>query len=323
MSVHTTFFGDDNYMWASAKAEGVVLTVMDEDLFSFWEGDDRSGFVEHAAQHKFTRTQVRPAPNVASRWFNYISNVMDSAGDVWLHYNENSLWWTITEAKPGTSVENGPRSPRDRGIPVRVIKKPARPWTNLNKKGNRLDWGGIHAKAKDFLLPQSTQAMLNPDNAAYAVALINGEDLAPWHSRQEWIAKISGASSRQPATVYSDRQKSIYEMVSQVTHTTTYSNGQEVTRTVKNKEMRTSELELKNYVTRLLEEQEDRCAISDLPLQFRGSHSDEQMLCSLDHKDSNGHYELGNLQVVCRFINRWKSDSLDSEFKRLLAILRQ
>lgn len=46
------------------------------------------------------------------------------------------------------------------------------------------------------------------------------------------------------------------------------------------------------------------------------------MLSSLDRIDSNGHYEEGNLQVVCRFINRWKSDSDDAEFRRLVRLLQ-
>jgi len=42
----------------------------------------------------------------------------------------------------------------------------------------------------------------------------------------------------------------------------------------------------------------------------------------LDRIDSSGHYELGNLQVVARFINFWKRDTEDFEFRRLLAVVR-
>lgn len=47
-----------------------------------------------------------------------------------------------------------------------------------------------------------------------------------------------------------------------------------------------------------------------------------RLLCSLDRIDSSGHYSIGNLQVVCRFLNRWKNDGNDTEFRRLLALLR-
>lgn len=36
----------------------------------------------------------------------------------------------------------------------------------------------------------------------------------------------------------------------------------------------------------------------------------------------DAHYEPSNLQVVCRFVNFWKSDSDNEEFRRLLALVR-
>ena len=50
--------------------------------------------------------------------------------------------------------------------------------------------------------------------------------------------------------------------------------------------------------------------------------TDPEMLCSLDRIDSSGHYERGNLQLVCRFINRWKSDGDVNEFRRLIKVLQ-
>jgi hypothetical protein len=49
---------------------------------------------------------------------------------------------------------------------------------------------------------------------------------------------------------------------------------------------------------------------------------DKNLLPSVDRKDSNGHYEVGNLQIVCQFINFWKGDSDNEEFKRLLMLVR-
>ncbi len=74
----------------------------------------------------------------------------------------------------------------------------------------------------------------------------------------------------------------------------------------------------RQYVQGLLQEQKGLCAISGLPLQFPGAYSDPQLLASLDRIDSDGHYAPHNLQVVCRFVNRWKSDENDDEFRRLL-----
>jgi hypothetical protein len=46
------------------------------------------------------------------------------------------------------------------------------------------------------------------------------------------------------------------------------------------------------------------------------------MLASLDRINSDGHYSDGNLQVVCRFVNQWKSNMPDGEFRRLLGMVR-
>ncbi|QQE90098.1 hypothetical protein [Azotobacter chroococcum] len=45
-------------------------------------------------------------------------------------------------------------------------------------------------------------------------------------------------------------------------------------------------------------------------------------MCSLDRIDSNGHYAPGNIQIICRFANRWKSDSDNAEFMRLINLVR-
>lgn len=118
------------------------------------------------------------------------------------------------------------------------------------------------------------------------------------------------------------REKSIAEMKYSAGKTAFNSNGQVVETRVKNKELRMSDAELDKLLRQLLEVQGDRCAITGLPLQFRGAHSDDNMLPSLDRIDSSGHYSRGNLQIVCRFINFWKQASDDREFRRLLNVVR-
>ena len=118
------------------------------------------------------------------------------------------------------------------------------------------------------------------------------------------------------------RDKSIAEMKYSVGKTAFNSNGQVIPTKIKNKERRMSDAELDKLLHEMLKVQGDRCAITGLPLQFRGAHSDENMLPSLDRIDSSGHYERGNLQIVCRFINFWKQASDDGEFRRLLNVVR-
>ena len=69
-------------------------------------------------------------------------------------------------------------------------------------------------------------------------------------------------------------------------------------------------------------EQEDRCALTGLPLGYDTDCDDAEMLASLDRIDSNGHYTPDNVQVVCRFINRWKGADNDHLVRRLIVALR-
>lgn len=132
-----------------------------------------------------------------------------------------------------------------------------------------------------------------------------------------WMSKLE----RQNTGHYlGSRDIAIWNMAEQANQTAKQSYGQTVERTIKNKDLRLSKEALIAHLKELLEETGDRCAISGVVLQFDGS--DLQLLPSLDRIDSSGHYELGNLQVVARFINFWKRDTEDFEFRRLLAIVR-
>lgn len=122
--------------------------------------------------------------------------------------------------------------------------------------------------------------------------------------------------------VYDARRRSIYMMVANALAAARAGNGQIVERTMKNKEVRMSQQELEAYIDALIEKNDGRCALTGLTLQFQGEHDDDQLLASLDRINSDGHYEVGNLQVVCRFANRWKSDSHTDEFVRLLTLVR-
>jgi hypothetical protein len=124
-------------------------------------------------------------------------------------------------------------------------------------------------------------------------------------------------------TVYDARRKSIYEMADIIEQTVRYSNGQVVERVVKAKELRMTRFALEKLLLELTKKQEDRCALTGIPFSFRGNpNCDKELLPSPDRIDSNGHYEPSNLQIVCRFVNFWKSDSDNGEFLRLLALVR-
>jgi hypothetical protein len=99
-------------------------------------------------------------------------------------------------------------------------------------------------------------------------------------------------------------------------------NGQQVTRNMKIKNFGFGSVrELEKYLDALLDAQDGLCAVSGLPMQYKDG-DDRWLRCSLDRIDSSGHYEAGNLQIVCWFVNRWKSDTPDDEFRRLWGMIK-
>lgn len=134
------------------------------------------------------------------------------------------------------------------------------------------------------------------------------------------IAKAVG--DKDEGRILGGREKSIIAMRLSVENTVKTANGQIVQKIQKNKELRMSTSELEKLIANLLDIQENRCALTGIPFQFLGPEADKNLLPSLDRIDSSGHYELGNLQVVCQFINFWKGDADNTEFQRLLMIVR-
>ena len=118
------------------------------------------------------------------------------------------------------------------------------------------------------------------------------------------------------------REKSIIAMRYSIENTTRNSNGQVVERILKNKELRMSAAELDKHLAELLDLQGNCCALTGIPFDFHSMDRDRNLFPSPDRIDSNGHYEVGNIQVVCQFINFWKGSGDNEEFKRLLMLVR-
>ena len=119
------------------------------------------------------------------------------------------------------------------------------------------------------------------------------------------------------------REWSIILMRRAVEQTVRNAEGQIVGRKVKNKELRMNRVALEEHLVFLLDRQGDRCALTKIPFHFDELGADSNLLPSVDRIDSDGHYETGNIQIVCRFVNFWKGDTPDEEFRQLLALVRR
>ena len=127
---------------------------------------------------------------------------------------------------------------------------------------------------------------------------------------------------RDEGRVLGGRERSVVAMRISVEGTVRNAKGQIAERRMKNKELRMNEAEWEKLIACLLDLQSDRCALTGIPFHFNGPDADRNLLPSLDRIDSDGHYEAGNIQIVCQFINFWKSDTGDDEFRRLLMLVR-
>lgn len=319
MKVYIADFGRENYAWPDCLKRSTIATMNGAAVHDFWKAGDRDGYINFCLGKSKTAAGKTPTRQTASRWFNLMTTIVESDGDIWFHREKEQLWWTTSGSE--VAVFEQLKEPVGAQGDVIICHKSCAPWSNQNRLGNRLEWGGLHLKAQEFLFTEGTLQQLTPDNADYALALLQGDDLNPWHSRPEWRAKVE-RRRKNPGINLNARQKAIWRMAATAKGTVNFSNGQTVQRTVKNKDLLIPETELMPFLAALLADQDGRCAVTDLPLQYDGDEDDPEMLCSLDRIDSNGHYEKDNLQIVCRFVNRWKSDGKDSEFRRLIEVVR-
>lgn len=321
MKVYVANFGEQNYAWPDCLRRGTIATMNTVEAQPFWEADDRDGYIQNRMGTLTTAGNV-PTRAVASRWFNLMTNITETSNDYWLHSDTEYLWWT--ESLPDDPVFEQLTEPVGRERRVVICHKLCRPWSNKSLKGNALPWAGLHPKAKDFLATEATMQQLGEDYAAYSVALIRGDDLKPWHRRIEWQKKIELSKSKAGAvTVFNNEQKAAWRMADTAFQTVSQANGQAVERTSKNKDMGfASKDELRSYIQALIDDQDRHCALTELPINFSETEGDSEMRASLDRIDSNGHYEAGNLQIVCKFANRWKGADDDVEFRRVIEILK-
>ncbi len=312
-------FGVGNYLWPRCKANNIVVTFEDADLYPLWERNDRESYISRAIRHKKTAAGLAPTRAVASKWFNVTSLIHETADDVWLHLDQDGLWWTYSRAG---NVTVTPEEGHDPEQPVVVIRRAADAWSNLNRKGNRLGREALHPRAITLLAIQGTTQQPSQENAAYLHAIIDGSDLSPWHGNEKWKSSERARGPR-ASRITNTLDVTLERMADTVLATVANSQGDQkvVASKIKNFGFESREA-LIDYLRRLYQSQEGLCALSGLPMILDYEGDDDQMRYSLDRIDSQGHYSPDNLQLVCRFINRWKSNGQNDEFLRLMRMVQ-
>ena len=252
MKVFIANFGQENHLWPACLARSTIATFDDEDLWPLRQANDRDAYIAQCIETKKTAAGITPTRPVASRWFNLSEIISTSEGDLWIHRAKNELWWTVSRAGGVQVVIEPAFKPAASVAKIYVSHKPADAWASKSRLGNRLDWAGLHAKAREFLFTEGTLQQLSPDNAAYATALIDGEDLGSWHSRSAWKER-SARAKREPVSQFNAKQRAVARMVKTAYDTVAGANGQLEERTVKVKDLRFAHLkDFQEYVAALV-----------------------------------------------------------------------
>lgn len=322
MKVFIANFGAANWAWKDCLQQSTIAVMDDVRVHPFWQRGDQEGYIAEAMRVLQSKAGTPPIKGVATRWFNVPTVMTQTSGDLWIHREKEQLWWTQSLDQPPTYEIIDDPLPRGAQNKIYVYHKLCNRWSSKTKKGGSLLWDALHPKAKEFLFTEGTCQQLSSENALYAQALINGDDLSSWHSQSSWVVK-SDRSGKGAVKVFNPIELTAVRM-SETAWQTIAQSGKVSTTIAKDKRSGfMTKQELESYVMELLEGQEQLCALTGLTMLMDSSDGDHELRCSLDRIDSNGHYERGNLQVVCKFANRWKGASQDETFKRLIGLVRE
>ena len=321
--VYIANFGEGNSLWPIAKANSTIVTVDNVSVHPFWQAGDRDGFIATAMETALTARGERPTRPTAGRWYNLIEELRVTEDDLWISRQGDAIWWA--SSKTGDLIEHLEPSTNNRrdGPTVWVLEKPCEPWRDHDREGRPLRWNTLHPKARDFLATEATFQSIANDRgyADYARALVNGDDLTPWHDQRLFKDKAATAKS-QAGRIFSPKELAAARMTQMLLETVSGANGQVVERKVKEKVTSLARGEWEKLLRETMGEQEDRCALTGLPLGYDKECEDKEMWASLDRIDSSGHYTPDNVQIVCRFMNRWKGADDDALTRRLIAAVR-
>jgi hypothetical protein len=203
-----------------------------------------------------------------------------------------------------------------------ICYKPCIPWSCRDKNGKPLRYVDLHPTIKHAVVSRTSHNKADK-HATYLRALIHGKDLSEWHSLKSWKQKENN-TNRKSGKISDSLEKTACRIADTVFNTVKNSFGQTVERILKNKECQFETKEsLIKFILELYNLQDGRCAITAIPMELDDSFTNKEFKVSLDRIDSNGHYEQHNLQLLCAFVNRWKSNDDNDNFKKLIDRLQK
>ena len=337
MDVYKMSLGRSGRFREEAQEQGVLVF------------ESEAAFYDAVTSGDETRTRRRGALVKADKYLN--GGAPDSAIDVWrrsivtfntlpgrslvLHWEaeHDRLFWGITEGGP-TRVREQVDQFGQRAIVFHRALQGG--WRTTSVGGVPLS--NLHPKARDFAINQATLNRVQTDEG-YFRALLRDEGTEKWEASAAWRAKAAEVgwhakdSERLLAATHAKTLMTqvveiadhlyaeVERMAATAFHTAAYANGQTVETVVKEKAIRfAARRDLEGEIIDLLRRQGSRCALTGY--DFSRPTTNPHLLPSLDRKDSGRDYEVGNLQVVTRAANFYKSASDDADWALKAKALR-
>src|SRR3546814_15417061 len=144
MKVFISNFGKGNSLWPGCLSRPAIAAFDDAGAHQYWLQNDKPGYIAYCLANTRTQHGIPPTTGVASRWFNLVTTVVESEGDVWFHREKDELWWTKSLPGPATS-EAATAPPEKTGKAQEIILhlKPDRTSVGEGKSVSvRVDLGG-------------------------------------------------------------------------------------------------------------------------------------------------------------------------------------
>lgn len=307
--IYIAMTGYGNELWGKCLAEKLIALGFNKPYFDAWHAGDYAAYLALESAAAEPGTPEGDIKAQATLWYGRATRIAASEGDTWLHRDGLNLYWAETTSEPPVFAPYADKV---------MIAKPVGGWSRRNKKTVPLTWNSVHPKVKDYLVTQQAIfRVVNEDMKAYLRALIDGDDLSYWHDRQDWKKRLGEGKYLGKNVTLSEM--ALTRMMLSIKDTVKNSNGQMVLKTLKDKKLLCTETEMKAHLADLMEAQQGLCKITGLPMHLDGQENlDKDMLASADRIDSNGHYAIGNIQLVCRFVNFWKCAQENGRFIELL-----
>ncbi|WP_311272289.1 MULTISPECIES: hypothetical protein [unclassified Rhizobium] len=325
-AVYSIKLGADNYFKEECQQRNIAGLMLDKPYFDAWSTGDRDAHLAvHMARDEKGKSEAA-TKSESTRWFNYATKIANSVDDIFINIDGDAVTWARSVFPANNKMVAGepilvPHNHPVSGAKVVAVGARVGGWSDMTSSGVKLQLKSIHKRAQDYIVKLTALSPItDADMKLYLETLLTGGDVSDWHKRSDWKQRQEGTTGHSLVLNASMLQKGISELTMSIQGTVDWSNGQRILTKLKDKKLEGCTIEqMKTRLEELWFVQKGICKLTGLKMHLPGQAGEiKDLLLSPDRIDSNGHYSLGNVQLVCRFANFWK---LASDNKRFLDLL--